>query len=251
MTDTSTPRTIVWFSCGAASAVCGKLISSEGRPNVVHAYCETGSEHPDNKRFLLDYEEWCNARVKRLKSEKYADTWELWEDRRYLAGIHGAPCTKELKVQPRLDFQRPDDIHVFGYTADGPDVARAEALREFYPDLTIETPLIDRGVKKEACLSMLLDAGILLPVLYILGFPNNNCIACVKATSARYWALVRLHFPEIFTRMALLSRELGVRLCRIDGERRFIDEIPEDYPVTQPIMPACDFLCAISMEDMK
>ena len=95
------------------------------------------------------------------------------------------------------------------------------------------------------------ESEILLPALYILGFPNNNCIPCVKATSPAYWALVRLHFPEIFARMAALSRELGVCLCRINGERCFIDEIPEDYPVTEPIMPACDFLCAIAMEDMK
>lgn len=247
----SPARTIIWFSCGAASAVAGRLIQAEGRPNTQHAYCETGGEHFDNERFLLDYEKWCGVKVRRLKSEKYADTWSLWEGERYLSGINGAPCTRELKVRPRLRYQRPGDIHVFGYTADAADIARAEALREHYPDLIIETPLIDRGIKKEACLSMILDAGILLPALYILGFPNNNCIPCVKATSPAYWALVRLHFPEIFARMAKLSRELGVRLCRINGERRFIDEIPKDHPVTEPIMPACDFLCAIAIEDMR
>ena len=246
-----TPRTIVWFSCGAASAVCGKLMKAEGRENVEHAYCETGAEHPDNKRFLRDYEEWCGIKVRRLKSEKYADTWSLWEGERYLAGINGAPCTRELKVRPRLRYQRPSDIHVFGYTADAADVARAEALREHYPELTIETPLIDRGIKKEACLEIIRAAGISLPILYGLGFPNNNCIPCVKATSPAYWALVRLHFPEEFWRMANLSRALGVRLCRIKGERCFIDEIPEDQPVVEPIMPACDFLCAIAMEDLK
>ena len=244
-------RTLVWFSCGVASAVAGKLMAQERRPSVEHVYCETGSEHPDNERFLRDYESWCGATVRRLRSEKYADTWALWEGERYLSGINGAPCTRELKVRPRLRYERPDDIHVFGYTADAADVARAEALREHYPRLTVETPLIDRGIKKEACLSVVLDAGILLPALYILGFPNNNCIPCVKATSPAYWALVRLHFPEIFARMAALSRELGVRLCRINGERCFIDEIPEDWPTIDPIMPACDFLCAITMEELS
>ena len=51
--------------------------------------------------------------------------------------------------------------------------------------------------------------------------------------------------------MAALSRALGVKLCRINGERCFIDEIPEDQPTSDPIMPACDFLCAITMEDLK
>lgn len=31
--------------------------------------------------------------------------------------------------------------------------------------------------------------------------------------------------------------------------RIFIDEIPADWPTTNPIAPACDFLCQIALED--
>jgi hypothetical protein len=242
-------RRVVWFSCGAPSAVAAKLVLSE-HDDAILGYCETGAEHDDNERFIRDCEAWLGHKVTRLKSTQYKDTWDVWEKKRYIAGISGAPCTGALKVQPRLDFQQPDDIHVFGYTADGTDVTRAEALRENYPELTIETPLIARGLKKDACLSLIEGAGIEIPTAYKLGFPNNNCIPCGKATSAAYWALVRKHFPSEFERMATLSRELGARLCRIDGERAFIDEIPADYPVTQPVMPACDFLCALAGQDI-
>src|SRR5262249_25278519 len=101
-----------------------------------------------------------------------------------------------------------------------------------------------------ACLQIIADARIALPPMYALGFHNNNCIPCVKATSASYWALVRQHFPAEFDRMARLSRELGVRLCRIDGERAFIDDIPADYPTTDPIQPSCDFLCHIAEQEL-
>jgi hypothetical protein len=50
--------------------------------------------------------------------------------------------------------------------------------------------------------------------------------------------------------MAKLSRDLDVRLCRIDDERRFIDEIPLDHPVTNPVIPFCDFLCHIAEQDL-
>jgi hypothetical protein len=50
--------------------------------------------------------------------------------------------------------------------------------------------------------------------------------------------------------MARLSRDLDVRLCRIEGERRFIDEIPEGWPMTEPIQPSCDFLCHIAESDL-
>lgn len=239
-------RIIGWFSCGAASAVAVKLM-----PQAIPVYCETGSEHPDNDRFLGECERWFGRTVQRLWNPKFGNTWDVWEGRKYLAGISGAPCTVELKVIPRLEFQRPDDVHVFGYTADGPDADRASRLRANYPELTIETPLIDRGITKAACLAMVERAGISLPPMYALGFQNNNCIPCVKATSPAYWALVRKHFPEQFARMAKLSRDLDVRLCRINDERRFIDEIPIDHPTTNPLQPSCDFLCHIAEQDFE
>ena len=234
-------RTIGWFSCGAASAVAMKLC-----PEAQPVYCETGAEHSDNVRFMADCETWLGRKVTKLQSEKYVDTWDVWQKRRYLAGIDGAACTVELKVIPRLDFQLPTDVHVFGYTADAADAARANRLRETYPELKIVTPLIERGILKEHCIAMVERAGIAPPVMYAFGFGNNNCIPCVKATSPNYWALVRQTFPDQFERMAKLSRDLDVRLCRIGGERAFIDEIPAGWPTTDPIQPSCDFLCHLA-----
>lgn len=237
-------RTIGWFSCGAASAVSVKLTGAQP------VYCETGAEHPDNERFLAECEAWFGQPIVRLKSSEYADTWDVWEKTRWLAGINGARCTVELKVSPRLTYQKPDDIHVFGYTADKADADRAVRLRENFPELTVITPLIERGLTKAACLDMVKRAGIALPPMYAMGFQNNNCIPCVKATSPAYWALVRQRFPEQFDRMAKLSRELDVRLCRINDERRFIDEIPLDHETTNPIQPSCDFLCHIAEQEI-
>lgn len=244
-------RVVVWVSAGAPSAVAAKMaIRAHAGKEVVLAYCETGMEHPDNQRFLDDLSQWTGLSIVRLKSEKYADTWAVWEGRRFLAGRNGAPCTLELKIKPRVAFQRVDDIHVFGYAEDANDMRRAESLREHFFELTIETPLIDAGLNRAACLAIIERAGIRLPVLYGLGYPNNNCIACVKATSPAYWALVRKTHPETFYRLADLARELGARLCRLDGERAFIDEIPADHPTTNPVAPACDFLCHLVEQEL-
>jgi 3'-phosphoadenosine 5'-phosphosulfate sulfotransferase (PAPS reductase)/FAD synthetase len=238
-------RILSWFSCGAASAVATKLTIESGR-EVLPVYCETGAEHKDNERFLKDCENWFGVSIHRLKSDKFDDTWDVWEKRKYLAGIDGAPCTVELKIHPRLGFQKPDDIHVFGYTADKPDIVRANRLRLNYPEMRIETPLITAGLTKQSVIAMIDRAGIQPPPMYALGFQNNNCIPCVKATSASYWALVRKSFPNEFNRMVELSRRLDVRLARIGDNRIFIDEIPEDYPTTSPITPSCDFLCHLA-----
>ena len=249
MTDVAEiARIICWYSDGAASAIAAKMTLRD-HPNAVVAYCGTNAEHPDNVRFRADCVRWFNAPITVLQSDEYADTWDVWERRKFLSGIHGAPCTGELKLAPRLAFQRPDDIHVFGYTADAADVARATRLREHYGELTIRTPLIDGGIDKAACMALLIGAGIQPPAMYALGFHNNNCIPCVKATSPNYWSLVRREFPTEFARMVELSRRLDVRLTRIADVRMFIDEIPADWPCTSPIAPACDFLCHIAEQD--
>lgn len=244
-------RTIIWWSTGAASAIMARLALRED-PESIIARCETENEDPDNYRFEADVMRWLNRSVTVLKSDKYSSVWDVWQKRRYMSGVAGAPCTAEMKVAPRLAFQRPDDVHVFGYTADAEDVARFERLQETYFELTVRAPLIDSGITKASALEMIQRAGIELPRSYAMGFPNANCLqtGCVKATSPDYWSLYRRHFPEAFARTAAYAREIGCRLTRINDERMFIDEIPADWPMTKPIVPACDFLCALAeMED--
>lgn len=239
-------RIVSWFSSGAASAIATKII----KPDII-ACCDAGSEDKDNLRFLHDCEKWFGQEVQVLKNKKYPDTWAVWEKRKYISGIAGAPCTGELKVKPRLEFQRPGDTHVFGYTADKKDVQRAAHLRQNYPELKILTPLIDKAITKAACLSMLETAGIAPPRVYAMGFPNANCVPCCKATSPAYWAIVRHHFPNEFKRMAILCRKYGARLTRVKGARVFIDEIPADQSMTAPIAPECDMLCWLANNELN
>lgn len=236
-------RRVLWIS-GAASVIAARLDLREHSDGVL-AHCETRSEDHDTERFITDAGRWLNREIIRISSDKFADTWAVWEKRRYMSGIAGAPCTDELKITPRLAFQQPGDIHIFGYTADRNDFERAKRFRENYPDTAMETPLITAGLTKASCLAMIMDAGIAPPRVYAMGFHNANCIPCVKAQSPDYWSLVRREFPEQFDRAAKLSREIGCRLAKLHGERVFIDEIPADWPTTNPIAPSCDFLCHI------
>lgn len=243
-------RVIAWFSSGAASAVMAKLALTDD-PATIVVQCDLGdSEDADNKRFTADCIRWFNAPITVIKSAKYANIDEVFEARKYHAGINGAPCTGEMKFAPRLDFQLPSDLHLWGYTADAADVKRFERMKATYPEMRQRAPLIERGLTKEACHAMLERAGIKRPRIYDLGFPNGNCIGCVKATSPSYWALVREHFPEVFARRSDQSRRFGSRLVRVNDERLFLDELPADWPTNGADVPACDFLCQIAEQDI-
>jgi hypothetical protein len=216
-------RRVVWFSCGAASAIAAKAAVLGYGAEVV--YCDTmATEHPDNLRFFRDVERWIGKPITVIRSERFSTIDDVFERTRYMAGIAGARCTTELKKLPREAFQRPDDIHIFGYTAD--ETKRAERFEENNPALHVEWMLIDNGITKEMCLRGLTMYGIALPAMYGLGFDHNNCIGCPKSTSAGYWNRTRRLFPEVFTRRAQQSRLLGARLVRVNGERRFLDQLP-------------------------
>lgn len=222
-------RILCWFSCGAASAVATRVtLDTYGAQNeVLPVYCNTSaSEHPDNLRFIADCERWFGVPVLRLKSDKFSTVEEVFEAKRYMSGIAGACCTAALKKVPRFNFANPSDIHVFGYTADKKELKRAAdfEIRNF--ELKLLWILQREGITKQECFDRLIEAGIELPTMYKLGYDNNNCIACVKATSAYYWDKTRTDFPKKFSERAQQSREIGCRLVRVKGKRIFLDELP-------------------------
>lgn len=166
-------RTISWFSCGAASAVASYLT-----PEAQLVYCDTGGEHPDNKRFLADVEKWLGKKVTILKSEKYSDHMDVCQKERYINGPSGARCTVELKKVQRFKFQEPDDIQIFGYTVEERERAKKFCLS--FPEVNARFPLIEKNLTKENCIGLIKEVGIKVPAMYLLGFNNNNCIGCVK-----------------------------------------------------------------------
>ena len=214
---------VVWFSCGAASAVAAKVACETGDVRDV-VYCDTlSTEHPDNVRFFEDVQTWIGRPIRKIKSTKFDSIDDVFVRTKYMSGIKGARCTTEMKKIPRVYFQLPTDVHVFGYTSD--EKKRADDFEERNPELSVEWILIDQGISKTQCLDRLSAAGIALPAMYTLGFDHNNCIGCVKATSPGYWNRTRKYFPEVFKRRAEQSRALGARLTRVKNVRIFLDEL--------------------------
>lgn len=229
-------RKNVWFSCGAASAVAAKVAIEKYGNEVEVLYCDTlTTEHPDNARFFADVQQWIGKEIKVLKSQRFSGIDDVFEKTRYMAGTKGARCTAELKKLPRVAYQRSDDVHIFGYTAD--EQRRAEEFEERNQELHVDWVLINERITKVGCFARLRAAGIALPLMYSLGFDHNNCLGCVKATSAGYWNRTRRLFPEVFERRARQSRLIGAKLVRIrlpgdlpsrEAKRHYLDELPPD-----------------------
>jgi hypothetical protein len=219
-------RVLAWFSCGAASAVAARVAIRKYGDRCIPVYCDTSrDEHPDNMRFLRDCEAWFGRGVQVLQG-KYATADDVFQGTRYMSGPDGARCTVELKKVPRFAFQQADDVHVFGLTSD--EASRIADFTQRNPDMLLDWVLLDAGITKDRCYEIIADAGIRLPEMYLMGYPHNNCIGCVKATSPGYWNKIKRDFPAVFESRANRSREIGCRLVRVGGKRIFIDELKGD-----------------------
>lgn len=241
---------VVWFSCGAASAIAAK--------NIIEKYSDyctvrvvnnpIKDEDEDNQRFLKDVEKWLGVDIEFAYNSKYpnASCEEVWTKRRYMSGVAGAPCTMELKKNARKEWEASNkhDWLVLGFTSE--EVHRAERFKQTERE-NLLTPLIDDSISKSDCFMRLLEAGIELPRIYRMGYPNANCIGCVKSASVTYWNHVRKVHPEIFKKRAEMSREIGCRLIKYKGERIFLDELSPDAKGRS--MKNLDFECGIFCEE--
>ena len=242
-------RIVVWYSCGVTSAVAAKMVLDRYRDcgfPIVVAYCDTASEHPDNERFLKDCEEWFDYPITILHSKDYDDIWDVYDKTKYIAGINGARCSLELKKRVRQEFEDVEnDLQIFGF--DSSEEKRAKKFKENNPEVNFSAPLIKWDISKSDCIEIIQSSGIELPIMYKMGYKNNNCIGCCKGAKG-YWNKIRKDFPEIFDRMAKKERELGATLniMNVNGKRIRIhlDELPPDagnYKSELPI--SCGLLC--------
>lgn len=244
------PRIVCQFSCGAASAVATKLAIAQyaATHEVVIVNAFLANEHPDNRRFLADCQNWFGQSVTVLADEKYgANVIQVFRRERYMRGRTGAPCTKLLKRRLLDAWKHPDDVMVFGYTAE--EAERLADFRERNPDRPVVAPLIERGLGKEDCKALLQRAGIELPVMYRMGYDNANCIGCVKGGEG-YFRAIREDFPEQFEELCKVQDELGpgsyLFRVRATGERYSLRDIPPGPARRNESVPACSFFCEMA-----
>ena len=239
----------VWFSCGAASAMAARLtLQRYGNLCDIRVVNNpVAEEDEDNRRFLADVQEWLGVTIEDVRNSKYpnASAEEVWDRRGGMSFPHGAPCTYHLKKEARQQWENANkpDWHVFGFGAEERDRHDMFTLTERANVLPI---LIEAGLTRQDCFDRVVNAGLTPPRIYDLGYPNANCIGCVKATSPTYWNHVRKVHPDVFARRAEQSRRLGSQLVRVKNKRMFLDELDPNAkgrPLSSMKAPECGLFC--------
>lgn len=229
---------VCWFSTGISSFVACYLAKDIDKIIYTHV----PDQHPDSLRFLHDCERLLGREIEIIQSGLYNGVDDVIEKKKCLNTPKGAPCTKWLKRQVRRDWEadHPDHhIYVWGY--DVGEQHRANAVEKVLSDYEHEFPLIEQGLTKAECHGVANKLGLIRPIMYDMGYPNNNCIGCVKGGMG-YWNKIRVDFPEVFERRAKQERLYG-NSC-IKGV--YLDELePGRGRIDMEVMEDCTIACQI------
>lgn len=258
--DFQNDRIVVWWSHGAPSTLAFHMaLQTCPRENVHAVLCDTGGEHPDNVRLLDDISRHFNHPIEVIKNQKYKDHFDVFRQRRFIVSEHGAPCTNELKKAMRQQYEKFDDIQVFGYTVE--EEVRIVKFIKNNPEVKIWCPLYEAGISAGEAQGWLVNRGIELPAMYKAqqsGAPynHNNCIGCVKAGMG-YWNKIRVDFPHAFAEMAKIEREIGHAVNKEEigldenGKRLsrpvYLDELdPQRGNFAKEVKIECDMVCEMN-----
>jgi len=204
---------ICWWSGGVTSAVAIWItIQIYGIDRCRIVFINTFNEHEDTYRFKKDCEKWYGKQIEEITAigEKYKKIQDVWFAFLSLNVANGAICSTELKRAVRENFERENkyNFQVFGF--DISEANRALSMKLNYPNSRPMFPLLMHGLSKRKCIEELRYNFIDIPVMYMLGFHNNNCFVtgCVQG-GIGYWQKMFKDFKIKFLRMAVIERWLS------------------------------------------
>lgn len=225
---------VSWFSAGVSSFIAAYL----AKPDKI-IYIDIDDQHPDSMRFVKDCEKLLEQEIEILKSP-YGSVETACLAFSFIASAYGAKCTDVLKKRVRKQWEeKQTELLTYIWGFDCTETQRAERLNDTMNKMQHEFPLIDNNLTKQNAHELCVRLGVKRPLMYDLGYSNNNCIGCVKGGMG-YWNKIRIDFPDVFERRVNLKRKIGFS-C-IKGV--FLDELdPNRGRMSKEIMPECGIAC--------
>lgn len=228
---------VAWISAGVSSFIAAYL----GKPDKC-IYIDIADQHPDSIRFIKDCEKALGMKIEILSSE-YKNVENVCRTFNFVNGIWGAKCTEVLKKRVRKLWEsKQTEPITYIWGMDCTEKARANKLCESMPKYEHVFPLIDNNLTKEEAHGILERLGIRRPVMYDMGYRNNNCVGCVKGGMG-YWNKIRRDFPDVFESRAKMERDLG-HSC-IKGV--FLDELDPNRGRNNEVLPECGIACELAI----
>lgn len=236
---------VCWISAGISSFMGGYLAGDVDE----WIYIDISDQHEDSMRFIHDCEKAIGKEIQILKSSQYTCVEDCVRAfggfRNYRNGF--APCTNWLKKRIRKQWEEEhrgyELIYVWGFDLKERD--RADRTVTENPQAEHEFPLIEKNLSKRDVHGLFERMfSFPRPQMYEMGYPNNNCVGCVKGGFG-YWNRIRVDFPETFQQRAALEREIGHSMLKdYKGNPVYLDELePDRGDMNTEVFPECSIMC--------
>jgi len=230
---------ISYFSAGVSSAIATK-IAIDKVDRIIYTHID--DQHEDTLRFVKDCEKWFGKEVEIIQSPlRTVDNACCYHSYIRNSRTGAASCTRALKQKLRLLVESSiigTVTTIWGFDITERD--RAERIVEDMPTHDHLFPLISEKINKEYAHMMLKASGIKRPIMYDLGYPNNNCIGCVKGKLG-YWNKIRKDFPDVFDSRVELEQKLNA--CILGKGKWLADLDPDEGHNLKPICEDCGIMC--------
>jgi len=207
-------KIICWWSGGVTSAVACKLaIDLFGNDKCRVIMIDTQNENEDTYRFKTDCEKWYGLPIETITAigGKWQSIQDVWITRKSLNTATGAICSTELKRVVREKWEKENNFkhQVFGFEFEPKEFNRAKGMTMNHPKVKAIYPLLMYGLTKKDCLQIISDAKIEVPLVYKLGYKNNNCFktGCVQG-GIGYWQKIQREDVAKFNEMADMEHYL-------------------------------------------
>lgn len=198
---------VVSFGGGVNSVALVLLLVSEGWRGPV-VFSDTGTEWPETMDYVSLFGEWMAKRG--LELTVLGPEWRRGKNQlaliEYCEHYRVTPfpavrwCTSHWKVEP---LQRWCESNGYVYS----DMLLGISVDEAHRQPEKDRPLVDRGIDRDGCARIIVDAGLPLP-------RKSGCYLCPFQRNAIWRELYKVH-PGLFERVAALEEAAIER--RADG----------------------------------
>ena len=252
---------VLWFSAGMDSFAAGYL-EKDNIDRIVYIHID--DQHEDTLRFLKDCEKIYRKEIEIIQHPIYKTKNHVQRAFKFINSAYGAKCTGKLKKEVRKIWEQEnkeyDFVYYWGFDIEEKDRAYGEnGIVNKAPHAEHKFPLLERDMSKQDCHGLARKLGLKRPKMYDLGYPNNNCIGCVKG-GMWYWNKIRVDFPKEFKEQAELEREIGATCLKetliVDGEkvtrRIYLDELdPNRGRQEEEINEDCSIFCELAYRESE
>ena len=193
MINNSKQKFVVSYGGGINSTAMIIWLIKNKRPIDYVIFSDTGNEVPETYQYITQhmkpYLQKHNISFVTVYNYRKISLWTRCIIRRVFPDMYKRWCTRDFKVRPIHRFYRTLKSHIIEYM--GIDYGEIKRMKLSIDDhITKDYPLIDNKIDRDACIAIITQAKMPIPV-------KSGCFFCPYNSKER-WVWLKKNHPDLY-----------------------------------------------------